>query len=249
MKTGISKSVSPAIVYFQYDAILKNSKMFALRDTGLTVANMELFMLKLENKNLREYSKMQNLQRGWLNVENPDISTCDSAFIKTYSKPILNGEFFTIQKKKKQQQKFKKNNRVSDIVKQANTTPRQHKFVFITGEASICSSCQTSLLKFEEVIGMFSNFELFKKRLEDKQIEFLVADIMSLPLEELVPGELPIVLYLGHEKDQEDKAEIGIFYFDKNRFGRMVQMAINKPQTYIESVPEFMNLLNIQLNH
>ena len=94
---------------------------------------------------------------------------------------------------------------------------------------------------------MFSKFEKYTKKVESEDLEFLVADIMSLPLEELVPGSLPVVMYLGHEKGKENLADVGIFYFERNRFGRMVQMAVNKPSTYIESVPEFMNLLNIEL--
>lgn len=123
-----------------------------------------------------------------------------------------------------------------------------HKFIFITAEKSSCAKCEESLYKYQQVLGMFSRFDEYKKALENHNLEFLVADIMSLPLEELVPGELPILLYLGHEPGKESSASIGVFYFDKNRFGRMVQLALNKPHTRIEMVPEFMNLLKIEMD-
>ena len=94
---------------------------------------------------------------------------------------------------------------------------------------------------------MFAKFSIYQTRIESGEIEFMVADMMSLPLEELIPGNLPVILYLGHEEGQEDKATIGIYYFDRNRFGRMVQLAINKPQIHIENEQEFMNLLSIEL--
>jgi len=126
--------------------------------------------------------------------------------------------------------------------------PRLHKFIFITTEKSSCSKCEQSFNEFQEVLGMFSRFNEYQNALNEGKLEFLVADIMSLPLEELIPGDLPIILYLGHEQGQESQASVGVFYFDKNRFGRMVQLALNKPHSHIEMIHEFMNLLKIEFD-
>ena len=246
MKTGISKQVSPAVVYFRYDGYMKTSKMHILRDSGLTFAKMELFMVKLESKGLPEYSKTQNLQRGWLSTENPDVDVCDPSFIQKYL-PVLNDrEFFVLKKKKRSL--LPKPPKKTAAEKQSNTVPRKHKFVFVTGDKSICATCASQLRQFEQVVGMFSKFDIYQTRLQEGSVEFLAADIMSLPLEDLVPGELPVILYFGHEEGKEAKSEVGIFYFEMNRFGRMVQLAVNKPNTFIESVPEFLNLLSIELD-
>lgn len=96
---------------------------------------------------------------------------------------------------------------------------------------------------------MFAKFDAYKGAVEAGNVEFLVADIMSLSLEDLVPGKLPVVVYLGHEDGKEVAAEVGVYYFDRNRFGRMVQASLNKPHLHLEIVPEFLNLLSVEFEH
>lgn len=98
------------------------------------------------------------------------------------------------------------------------------------------------------MVGMFTNFEVFLDAIKAGNVEFLAADVMALPLEEMIPGELPIVLYLGHPAGKEGSADMGVFFFDRNRFGRMVQASLNKPYLHVERVPEFMNVLNVEFD-
>ena len=121
MKTGISVSMSPAVVFFKFDPFTKNSRMFLLRESGLSLANMEMFMLKIDSGNLREYTKLVNMQRDWLNVDNPDVSVCQHDFLTKYNQSLFEQDFFVVKKSKKHKQ-GKTISRAEHLVKQANSS-------------------------------------------------------------------------------------------------------------------------------
>ena len=120
MKTGFSRLSSPAVVHFQYDRYMKVSRMFHLNSKAVTFANLELFILKIDGGNLSEYRKIRNLQREWIHVENPDVSICDFAFLKKYTKVLFDRDFFVFKDKKNKVSKD--SSKVANIVKKANTS-------------------------------------------------------------------------------------------------------------------------------
>ena len=118
MTTGISKSISPVVLHYQFDSYLKSSRMYLLRKNAITIANIEMFVLKIESGDFPQYTKTQNLNQDWLNIEKPDINLCDFDFLQKYSKVLFKQDYFVLKKNKN----TKTEKRSAQIVKQANTS-------------------------------------------------------------------------------------------------------------------------------
>jgi len=118
MKAGISKSMASSLLYFMFDPFTKNKKMFLLRESGLSFANMEMFLLRLDSGDLKHYSKIVNMKRDWIQIENPDIKMCDSNFLNPYSKVLFEQDFFVIKNRSKL--KTLRESKATKIVNQNN---------------------------------------------------------------------------------------------------------------------------------
>lgn len=112
--------MSPAMVYFKFDPFTKNSRMFLLRESGLSLANMELFLLKIDSGHLTEYTKLANMRRDWLSVDNPDVAVCDHEYLNRFSKSLFEREFYVLKKRGRAQDQV--STRAAQLVKQANTS-------------------------------------------------------------------------------------------------------------------------------
>ena len=92
--------------------------MFLLRDSGLSLANMEMFIFRLDSGDLQQYKKLVNMKRDWINIENHDIRLCDTEFLNRYSKVLFEQDFFVFKKKSRTPEEVK----VTKIVNQHNTS-------------------------------------------------------------------------------------------------------------------------------
>lgn len=119
MTTGISKSSSPIVLRYQFDSYMKNSNMYILRNQDITVASLEMFILKIEGGDLAQYTKIQNVKQDWLNIENPDVYLCDYDFLKRYTNTLFKQDYFVFKSKKKTR---KPNSRIDQLVKNSNTS-------------------------------------------------------------------------------------------------------------------------------
>lgn len=243
MLTGISEDMSPAIIHIQYNAYAQAAQMYILHQNTLNMANIEMFLLKIDEKNMSPYRKEHFPRENWFKLDNPDILMCSYSVLKPFKEILFNKRHLSLTGESKSVEDQK----VDEIMNRKFKEPRRHKFILIVGDNSVCKNCQETISKMEKVVGMFSKFDSYQKALRSNQIEFYVGDVMSLPVENLIPGELPFLLYLGYQKGAESTAVLAGYYFDNNRFGRMVQLAVNKPNSRIEKVNEFMNIMSIRI--
>lgn len=244
--------MSPAVVHFQYSRYANSAIMHLLHQNSLTQENMEMFLLKIDDGSSVRYTKENLPAEDWLHIEHPLISLCSSDFLNSHSNILIKKDYFRISKSMEPEEAPKK-----PVAKTENSV-RKHHFVLMVGDSSVCKGCVKALNEMQKVVSMFEPFEQFQNLISSQEISFSVANVMRLSMENLIPGDLPAMVYLGvdgqYERTLEEKGEfktddesIGIFYFNKNRFGRMVQQVVNQPLSKVEIVTEYMNLATIRI--
>ena len=239
MLTGVSEENSPSIVQLRYNNYLQIPQMYRMHNNVINQANIEMFLLKIDDNQIHPYSKHNLAHKEWFRIENPDIKIFTQANYNEYENSIFSTNFFKIILS-------------GDEVKE-DTRPKTptedlvNTFILVVGDSTICEDCVETIKSMEKIVGMFSEFETYQKALKTQKVRFLVADIMNFELDNMIPGDLPLLLSISHEVGNQANAMPGGYYYNSNRFGRMLQSVLNKPRTRIEAVPEFLNLLSIQL--
>lgn len=269
--TGVTQNLSPSVVHLQYSTYAKTAITHLLHRNALTQENMEMFLLKIEDETSKPYRKENLSPENWLRFEHPLISLCSSEFLYLHKEILIEKNIFRVGHDQEIEEPTRPNKMPKGVNKE--NVKRKHNFILLVGDRSVCPNCASTVNEFQKIISMFEPFSQFKNLTANEDLNFSIANVMRLPMDNLVPGELPAIVYLGlegYETFKEGKKagvpsavtadtgvtqkvfrsinkKLGIFFFKSNRFGRMVQTVVNQPLAKVEEVPEFLNLATIKI--
>ena len=189
MLTGVSEENSPALVQLRYNNYLQMPQMYRMHNNVINQANIEMFLLKIDDEQIQPYSKQSLSRKEWFRLENPDIKTFTQANYSEYENSIFSKNYFKIVSSDKEAK--------ADTRPETPTEDLVNTFIMVVGDSTICESCVETIKSMEKIVGMFSQFETYQKALETQKVRFFVADIMNFELDNMIPGDLPLLLSIS----------------------------------------------------